>query len=237
MQREAERKTSANGYPILKAVRRAENALLLKSFFIDIDVKDPRVAPDKQKKDAYPTTDDALRVVENFCNATGLPSPNIIVNTGSGGLHIHWVLSEPISVEVWSPLAHALAEATRRHGLKCDTQCTVDAARIMRVPGTWNRKYAPDAPVVILQMRECDYMLDKIAAPLAPYKGANVIALRPATDDPSCPAGRPWRWLTNWAQASPAPPRSISTTSPRSAASSARRLPTRVTISPTRFGC
>jgi hypothetical protein len=37
-------------------------------------------------------------------------------------------------------LADALSAATQKHGLITDTQCTVDSARIVRVPGTKNQK-------------------------------------------------------------------------------------------------
>ena len=46
-------------------------------------------------------------------------------------------------------MASALVKAAGAHGLKFDAQCTSDAMRLMRVPGTWNFKNAAyDVPGV-----------------------------------------------------------------------------------------
>ena len=37
-----------------------------------------------------------------------------------------------------APVRRALKNAVLEHGLRCDEGCTADAARILRVPGTWN---------------------------------------------------------------------------------------------------
>jgi hypothetical protein len=71
-----------------------------------------------------------------------MPRPNLVVHSG-GGLHVYWVLARALTPADWQPLAFALAEATKQHGLKCDTQCTVDRARVLRIPGTLNTKYDP----------------------------------------------------------------------------------------------
>ena len=39
-----------------------------------------------------------------------------------GGLHIYFTLSRALTRAEWQPLAHALAEAGKRHGLKADYQ-------------------------------------------------------------------------------------------------------------------
>ena len=55
--------------------------------------------------------------------------------SGSGGFHVHWTLADPISTEVWQPLAQALVTAMRHHGFIVDYACTTDAARLLRCPG------------------------------------------------------------------------------------------------------
>ena len=52
----------------------------------------------------------------------------------------------------WQRLADALKSAALKHGLRCDAGCTVDAARILRVPGTRNCKTEPWRPVQLLHM-------------------------------------------------------------------------------------
>lgn len=160
-QREFEERTGASGKPFKVAKRSRENAVKLKSLFIDIDVKEG----------AYASQKAAITAFSHFIAATKLPKPTIVVSSGSGGLHIYWALSEPLEVEDWQPLANALAEATREHGLICDTQCTIDAARLLRVPDTFNCKKSEKAPVALLMCRDVDCQLDVVRTALAPWVG------------------------------------------------------------------
>ena len=148
-----------NGYTYYKAIRNAENAVALKSLFIDIDVK----------PNAYQTFDDALKALANFLKATGLPKPTTAVQSGAG-IHVHWVLVENLTVEQWLPLAYALVEATKRHGLLCDAGCSTDAARVLRVPDTWNYKYDPPRPVSLGLKTGSRFFVAQIEKILEPYK-------------------------------------------------------------------
>lgn len=123
------------------AVRNQQNALSLKSFWIDIDVKDP--------PKGYATLEEAAVAFTAFRDKCGLPKPSAIIKSG-GGLHIYWITDDPMPVEVWRPTAEALKNAVLTHGLRCDAGCTVDAARLLRVPDTWNCKVDPKRPVKIL---------------------------------------------------------------------------------------
>jgi hypothetical protein len=67
-------------------------------------------------------------------------------------------------------MAYALAEATKRHRLKCDTQCTVDGARVLRIPGTFNRKLAQPRPVTLGGDSQLDHTPEAMAKALEPYK-------------------------------------------------------------------
>ena len=139
-QRTAQEKTSKNGHKYLAAIRNQENAVALKSLFIDLDAKGTG-----QKLVCQPRQGD--RCVGDF-SATGLPKPSMVVGSG-GGLHVYWTLMRALSPDEWRPLAYALAEATKQVGLKCDTQCTIDSARILRVPDTLNHKTTPGKPVAL----------------------------------------------------------------------------------------
>ena len=159
-QRMADARTAANGYSYVKAVKGQGTAVHLRSLFIDIDVKE----------DAYTSQPAAVAALRDFINASGMPKPTLIVSSGTGGLHVYWTLDAALTREEWQPLANALAEATRTHGLLCDTQCTVDAARIMRIPGTFNHKTVPPSPVRLLgKPREGDYSPELLRQALAPY--------------------------------------------------------------------
>lgn len=53
---------------------------------------------------------------------------------------MHYRLKQWITPSVWLPRAHALVALTAKHGLKIDAQCTTDASRIMRAPGSIHQK-------------------------------------------------------------------------------------------------
>jgi hypothetical protein len=156
-------KVSKKGKPYRAAIRLQENVVELKSLYLDVDVKDD---PDK----GYKTTELAMEAVTAFIAAAGLPQPTTAVASGSGGFHLHWVLDAPITQPIWQPLAQALVNATVAHGLKCDTQCTIDSARILRVPETFNQKHTPPKPTSLIFAGE-QVTLEVMRAALAPYSG------------------------------------------------------------------
>jgi hypothetical protein len=63
----------------------------------------------------------------------------VFVNSGYG-LHIYWVLCEPLSESEWRKYAKRLAALFAKHGLKVDPSRTKDSASILRPPGTHNWK-------------------------------------------------------------------------------------------------
>lgn len=157
-QRVAAAAQTKSGRAYYKAVRNQNNTAELKSLFIDIDVK----------PGAYADTEEAVRALIAFCQASGLPRPTLMVFSGSGGLHVYWCLDRGLTPNEWHPLAQSLAEAGRRHGLIADWGCTVDSARILRVPGTTNHKV--HLPVRMGQsVVPHDYPVATIAAALAQY--------------------------------------------------------------------
>jgi len=159
----AQETVSAKGWKYHKPVRLAENAIALKSLFLDLDAKG-------EDKNSYATPTDALRALNKFIADTGMPKPSVIVGSG-GGFHIHWVFNRALKPLEWYPPAAALVEATLRHGLKCDTAVTTDAARVLRIPNTLNHKTLPPRPVKILGTpTDFDYLPEKLEKILAPYK-------------------------------------------------------------------
>jgi len=125
-------KKTADGFP--KASRTYRNIVSFNSLFMDIDVGKPG---------AYATTAEALDAVKDFCEVTGMVLPTFEVLSGTGGLHVYWCFDRPVPFEDWKPLAVALQSAALTYKLKFDPQVTVDAARILRVPNTFNHKKTP----------------------------------------------------------------------------------------------
>lgn len=170
----AEQKQGRNNYIYYKANRSAQHALLLKSFFLDIDVKPPQYDPHTgvllPNQKGYSTFEEAAAALMEFITKISLPHPSLIVQSG-GGLHVYWTMSRALTPEEWSPYAIGLAEATKVNGLRCDTQCTVDSARVLRIPNTLNHKYTPPRSVRLIGSRGGDYTPERMFASLGPYKG------------------------------------------------------------------
>lgn len=159
-QSSSETRTTPKGWTYQTPIRLQANAVALKSLFLDVDCKGDG---------GYPTQKEATVALAAFLKAAALPRPSIIVSSG-GGLHVYWTLDRAIIPAEWKPLALALAEATKQHGLKCDTQVTIDSARLLRVPDTFNRKTDTPRPVRIAGTAlDFDYPVEKIEEALEPF--------------------------------------------------------------------
>jgi hypothetical protein len=106
------------------------NALKGKSFWLDIDVGKAN------EKTSYPTAEAACEAIAAFLESTGLPEP-LRVNSGNG-IHLYWPLNKELDPTTWKPLAHRLQDLAKRAGMKVDTSCTTDCARLMRYPTSLN---------------------------------------------------------------------------------------------------
>jgi hypothetical protein len=153
-------KTSAKGNQYKKAERLADDVVAIQSLFIDVDVKD----------EAYKTTAEALAAFKEFVTSSGMPLPTACVGSGSGGFHAHWVLDTPLKRDEWQQLANALQHATQSLGLKTDSQCTIDSARILRVPETLNFKHDPAKPTTLMSLG-AKVSLSAVREALAPHMG------------------------------------------------------------------
>ena len=149
----------ANGFTYYKGVRSKDGAVELKSLFLDIDVK----------KGAYADTAAAAKALVAFIKASGMPRPTLAVETGGGGVHVHWVLDRALKVADWLPLANALKNCCKQHGLITDEGVTADAARILRVPGTINWKYDHHPVATLGTVLPNDYPVALIEQILLPY--------------------------------------------------------------------
>jgi len=126
-----------------KGKRTAENAKTLKALFIDIDIG--------EGKD-YSNREEAIAAYEKFMEDTGLLDLGqpIVVSSG-GGFHIYWPLDEEAEVAQWKPVAENFKRLCKQEGFNIDWNCTADAARVLRVPGTYNYKKNKSREVKIIQ--------------------------------------------------------------------------------------
>ena len=163
----AEARTGAKGQGYVVASRTQGNVQAIKVLFIDADVK--RDGDNKDPAHCFADRRSALRWMLNFCQATGLPKPNIVIDSGHG-FHWYWVLEQHLTVANWLPLANALKQAALAHNFTGDIAIVTDAARILRPPGSVNMKSG--TPVAVRAISQAaDIPNTKIASALAPWIG------------------------------------------------------------------
>lgn len=107
--------------------RLAANAVAIKSLFLDMD--------------GYETVTEATGALDEFLAKTGLDSLGTpVVLISGGGLHAYWPFTEELDIETWKPLAENFKRLCKQELLKIDFTVTADAARVLRVPGSYNFK-------------------------------------------------------------------------------------------------
>jgi len=121
--------------------RTTENALWVKSFWLDLDVG--------RGKD-FASQGDATRALMKFCRKAKLTLP-MIVSSGSG-LHCYWPLTAAITVPDWQATARKLKELTQYHGFSVDGTRTADVTSVLRPIGTRNYKFGGHGlPVFVIR--------------------------------------------------------------------------------------
>jgi hypothetical protein len=116
------------------------------SFWLDIDVGDKKAAEGK----GYTTQRAALMALRDFCDATGLPKPLLVVCSGYG-LHVYWLMSEFVPADRWRQIASKLKALTIAHKFLVDQSRTADIVSLLRPAGTLNFKNPGNPqPVAVL---------------------------------------------------------------------------------------
>ena len=129
------------------ARRKKENAVAIKAIYLDVDVK--------EGQSGYADIVSAVKAVNAFTADAKLPSYTALVGSG-GGLHVYWISDRALTMHEWEPYAEGLRHLAESHGLRCDLSVTTDRARVLRVPGTFNRKTSIPRPVRLLYLGERD---------------------------------------------------------------------------------
>jgi len=122
--------------------RTAANAVKIKSLFLDIDCG--------EGKD-YPNKTEAAAALDKFLSETSLADLGTpwILSSG-GGLHVYWAFEEEVDIAEWKPVAENLKRLCAKSGFNIDQGVTADAARVLRVPDTYNYKKENPRKVKIL---------------------------------------------------------------------------------------
>lgn len=150
---EAARKLDEKGFDVYFAPatfadkrRVADQVEGIQSLYIDIDCGEGK---------PYTTVKEGLAALLQWCQNLQVARPSAIVFSGRG-LHAYWALDRPYPRDEWLPVAQHFKQALAAAGggLQVDAACTADAARVLRVPGTHNRK-DPDNPQPV-KVLECN---------------------------------------------------------------------------------
>lgn len=112
-----------------KNKRKQDNVRSTKLIALDIDCGEDK---------PYADWKEGLKALGKFVDTTELPKP-MIVHSGYG-LHVYWVLAQDAAPDEWKPVAEAMKEAAKEHGLHIDPAITADSARILRPVGLHNYK-------------------------------------------------------------------------------------------------
>ena len=133
--------------------RQAKNLYRKKALYLDMDCGVGK---------EFPSQKDAVVKLFNFCKVARLPKPNLTVNSGNG-VHAYWTFDRAVAQKDWVELADILNELCTQHEFPADPVVTSDGARIMRAPGSINKKDPanPKKCVVIGQVRP-DYPIEKL---------------------------------------------------------------------------
>jgi hypothetical protein len=86
----------------------------------------------------YGTKREALLAVLGMTAHYQMPKP-WLVDSG-GGVHVYWAFDRDVSLQEWIGYAGRLRAACETYGLQGDHTTTIDAARVLRMPGTLNNK-------------------------------------------------------------------------------------------------
>ena len=112
---------------------RKASALLLTAIYLDLDVNEK---PNCKSQHNYAPRE----IAKKFLLNGGCPlKPSIIIESGSGGFHVYWLLKEPIIFD------EQLVKRWQEHcrdWLGFDIDILSGAAQLMRIPGTINHKYS-----------------------------------------------------------------------------------------------
>jgi hypothetical protein len=129
--------------------RLAENAQFMRALFLDIDCNG--VKSDKE----YASKAEGAAALEQFLSESGLSalgSP-LLINSG-GGIHVYWPLDEDAPIAVWKRVAENFKKVCHKFKFKIDFAVPADAARILRVPDTFNYKNEKPRKVAIKAVAE-----------------------------------------------------------------------------------
>lgn len=119
-----------------------------------------------------------IAAITAHLDALCVPSPSVLIQSG-GGLHAYWLLDSPYVTDSPDRLDVAKHMQAAWVGLVGGDPGAHDLTRVLRVPGSWNYKYAPRRPVAWERCTlDCTYPLTALTAHLPVVKVRQVEPVR-----------------------------------------------------------
>lgn len=131
--------------------RTAHDCEYKRALYLDIDCGAEKL---------YESKKDSIKALFALCD-TKFVRPNILVDSG-GGIHAYWTFTEDVTTEAWLPMANALKELCETYQFGADPTVTADAARVLRLPGTFNNKGETPREVKIIHASPKEYNPKKL---------------------------------------------------------------------------
>lgn len=164
--------------------RTAPNALYIRSLFVDIDCGAGK---------PYLTKQAAATALDGFLQATTLGVlGNPWVVTSGGGLHVYWPFTDNIPVAQWRPVAENFKRLCKKHSLHIDFTVTADAARVLRVPDSYNWKIKDKPRKAKIMIEGVTFAFADIAAAVKVQINGEAVA-EPVFNPAAIPGVRPKR--------------------------------------------
>ena len=140
--------------PLPEGGRKIINVEALQSLWLDIDCgvgKDKEIEQSTQLPKGYATKKEGYQAAKKFWELLDLPVPSV-VDSGNG-LHLYWAFTEEVPRDQWIPLCDRLKEVCATQKFAADPN-VFDAARMLRVPESYNVKTDPPKEVKVALLEE-----------------------------------------------------------------------------------
>jgi hypothetical protein len=170
-----------------------ELSKMLPGYAADMDIAGPGHKPVKQGL-LPPDEATCYQIIE----ATGLPAPTLWVHSG-GGVYPWWIFDEPMDLTESGNMALAQEYSTKLHDLIARhaenlgwfySTATKDMSRVLRIPGTVNRK-VPGDPKMCQVIQPTDYPFTDFVTLANAIDAARAVMPAPKIVEPPRPAPAP----------------------------------------------
>lgn len=141
--------------------REAKNTTGKKALYLDMDCGGGK---------EFPTKKDAVVQLKEFIHESKFINPNILVDSGNG-IHAYWTLDKVVPASEWVEMAETLKKMCHDFNFPADDAVTADSARILRVPGSINKKDTQNPKTCrVLKSKQSDFPVTAIKKLLARHQ-------------------------------------------------------------------